>query len=339
MMKFRSLIAVMTLAGSALPLAAQGPTLPLVDSPINGQCTAGTTQDVCQKTIDMFNFLAPQLGTMIAGGNATIGVGGTLGGLGHIYISGRVNAVASDLPAIDQVTPSTDGARSDEYPTVGQVAGIPQVDVAVGVFQGLPIGVTNVGGIDLLGSVSYLPSISTSGLDIDTPDGSFKFGGGVRVGIIQETPILPAVSVTYLRRGLPTVNLAANSQAGDTLRANKVSVKIDSYRLVVGKTFMTLGVAAGVGRDRYNTSATGSGYVAARAGSEIPSTSVGPIALEQKIDRTTYFVDASLDLPFVKLVGELGRTSSVTIPTYNTFVATSAGAAMGFASIGLRFGL
>jgi hypothetical protein len=138
---------------------------------------------------------------------------------------------------------------------------------------------------------------------------------------------------------LPTVNLAATSQAGDTLRANKVSVKIDSYRLVVGKTFMTLGVAAGVGRDRYNTSATGSGYVAARAGSEIPSTSVGPIALEQKIDRTTYFVDASLNLPFVKLVGELGRTSSVTIPTYNTFVATSAGAAMGFASIGLRFGL
>ena len=42
-------------------------------------CAAGTTQDACQKAVDLFQYMAPQLGTVIAGGNATLGQGGTLG--------------------------------------------------------------------------------------------------------------------------------------------------------------------------------------------------------------------------------------------------------------------
>ncbi|MEO7103467.1 MAG: hypothetical protein ABI311_08780, partial [Gemmatimonadaceae bacterium] len=296
---------------------------------------------VCQKTIDFFQFVAPQLGTIIAGGNATLGVGGTLGGPGHIYVSGRANIVNSSLPSVGQLDPSTSGARSDQIPTQAQVAGIPQADVAIGLFRGFPIGVTNVGGIDLLGSVSYLPALNSSDFRIKTPNGSFKFGGGVRVGIVQESLIFPGISVTYLRRGLPTVDMTATNASGDSLRVNDANITTDSYRLVASKSFLSLGLAAGVGQDRYNTSANASGYVASRGlvGSGTAAASVGPIAMSQKISRTTYFVDATLNLVIVRLIGEVGRTSAVNIPTYNSFIGSSAGAAQTFGAIGIRLGL
>lgn len=332
-MNIRSLIATSMLICSAAPLAAQ--------STVNPQCTAGVTQDACQKAIDVFQFLAPQLGAVIAGGNATLGVGGTLGGLGHIYVSGRANVVNSNIPRVDQVTPSTSGARSDVYPTQSQIAGIPQADVAIGLFPGFPLGVTNVGGIDLLGSVSYMPSINASGVHISTPNGSVKFGGGVRLGIVQESILFPGISLTYLRRGLPTVDVLSNNAAGDTLHLTNVGITTDSYRLVASKSFLFLGLAAGVGQDRYTSSATGAAFVAARgiAGVGTPAQSVGPISMSQSITRNTYFVDGTLNFPFIKIIGEIGRTTAVDIPTYNSFAGSTAGAAQTFSAIGVRLGL
>ena len=310
-------------------------------SPVNSQCTATVTQDACQKAIDVFKFLAPQLGAVIAGGNTTLGVGGTLGGLGHVYVSGRATAVSANIPRVDQVTPATSGARSDNYPTQSQIAGIPQADIAVGLFPGIPLGVTNVGGIDLLGSVSYLPSINASGVHMSTPNGSVKFGGGVRVGIVQESILFPGVSVSYLRRGLPTVDLVSSNSAGDSLHINNIDVTTDSYRIVASKTLLFLGLAIGAGQDRYNTSASGSAYVAARgvAGVGTPAQSVGPISLAQTMTRTTYFADGTLNLPFFKIIGEIGRTNSVNVPTFNTFAGSSAGAALTFGAVGVRLGL
>jgi len=332
-MKLRSLFAASALACTPVLLHAQ--------ASVNSQCVAGVTQDACQKGVDVFQYLAPQLGAVIAGGNATLGVGGTLGGLGRIYISGRANLVNSSIPRVDEVTPSVSGARSDEYPTQSQFAGIPQADVAIGLFRGFPLGVTNVGGIDLLGSVSYLPSIDVSGVHLTTPNGSLKFGGGVRVGIIQESILFPGVSVTYLRRGLPTVDLVAHSTDGDTLHLSDIDISTDSYRIVASKSLLLLGLAAGVGQDRYSSSATGSAYVSARGlpGLGTDAASVGPISMRQKITRTTYFLDATLNFPVIKVIGEIGRTGAVDIPTYNSFAGSAAGAAQTFGALGVRFGL
>jgi hypothetical protein len=309
---------------------------------VNPQCAASqVTADACQKAIDVFQYLAPQLGVVIAGGNATLGVGGTLGGLGKIYISGRANVVSSNIPRVDEVTPSTAGAHSDQYPTQSQIAGIPQADVAVGVFRGFPVGVTNVGGIDLLGSVSYLPSIDASGVHLSTPSGSFKFGGGVRVGVIQESILFPGISVTYLHRGLPTVDLASNDNSGDSLSIKNINLSTDSYRLVASKSLLLLGLAAGVGQDHYSTSATGNAFVASHTvgGVDTAPESVGPIALSQKLTRTTYFLDATLNFPIFKIIGEIGRTNAVNVPTYNTFAGAAAGSAQTFGALGVRLGL
>ena len=336
-MKFKSLRIESLVAASLLFVAA-----PLVaQKTVSSQCSSVVTQDACQKAIDVFQYLAPQLGVIISGGNATLGVGGTLGGLGHIYVSGRANVVNSNIPRVDKVTPATTGARSDNYPTQSQIAGIPQADVAIGLFRGIPLGVTNVGGIDLLGSVSYLPSLDASGVHISTPNGSVKFGGGVRVGIVQESILFPGVSVTYLHRGLPTVDLSANDGGGDSLNLKNIDVSTDSYRLVASKSLLMLGLAAGVGQDRYSSTATGSGNVAARgvAGIGTPAEALGPISMRQKLARTTYFVDATLNFPVIKLIGEIGRTNSVNIPTYNSFAGAAPGSAQTYGALGVRFGI
>ena len=334
-MKIRSLVVTsIACCAAAAPLAAQGR--------IDPQCTKSVvTEDACQKAVDVFQYLAPQLGVVIAGGNATLGVGGTLGGLGKIYISGRANVVSSNIPRVDEVTPSTTGARADVYPTQSQIAGIPQADVAVGLFRGFPVGVTNVGGIDLLGSVSYLPSINASGVQLSTPSGSFKVGGGVRVGLIQESIMFPGISVTYLHRGLPTVDLASNDGSGDSLSIRSINLSTDSYRIVASKNLLLLGIAAGIGQDHYSASGSGTAFVAARnvGGIGTAAESVGPIGLSQKLTRTTYFVDGTLNFPIFRIIGEIGRTNSVNVPTYNSFAGSAAGSAQTFGALGVRLGL
>src|SRR5436853_4412463 len=76
------------------------------------------TQDACQQAIDLFQLMAPQLGVAITGGNATLGQGGALGGLGHFVVELRANVLAGYVPQVQ--TPSTHGAvqRSDYSATV-----------------------------------------------------------------------------------------------------------------------------------------------------------------------------------------------------------------------------
>lgn len=341
-MKHRSFVSTIALAAIFAAPAVAGA------QGISSQCPAGTqsalgvpdatraAQDACQKAVDLFQYLAPQLGVTIAGGNATIGVGGTVGGLGHIYLSGRANLVSSDIPQIDQVTPSTSGARSDHYPTRSQLIGIPEADASIGIFKGLPLGITNVGGLDLLVSAAYLPSFSSGAVDVRVPHGSLKLGAGARLGIVQETVFMPGVSVTYLRRGLPTVDVVAHT-GNDTLRVDGINETTDSWRLVASKNLFVFGLAAGVGKDHYDSKATVSAYVAPRA--VTPAGQAGPIALSQSLDRTTYFVDGSLNFMLLHLIGEIGHTTGNTIATYNTFEGSPAGAARTYGAIGVRFGI
>lgn len=340
------------LIGAALVLGTGALARPALAQGISSQCPAGVVtggipdqraavQDACQKAIDIFQFLAPQLGVTIAGGNATIGVGGTIGGLGHIYVSGRANVVQSDIPEVDQVTPSITGAHADQYPTRTQIIGIPEADVSIGILRGFPVGLTNVGGLDLLVSASYLPAFTSGAVDVRLPKGSFNFGGGARLGIIQETPFIPGISVTYLRRGLPTVDVVAHS-GSDTLRVNNLDVTTDAVRLVVSKSLLMFGLAAGVGEDHYSSKAAASAYVSnngSRALYLSQPVDLAPIALRQSLNRTTYFVDGSLNFPFVRLIGEIGHTSGNSISTFNTFESGPAGAGRTYGAVGVRLGL
>ena len=295
------------------------------------------SQDACQKAIDLFQYMAPQLGISITGGNATLGRGGTLGGLGHFSIGVRVNAVQGSIPQISDVRPQVDTAHSSRYDTKSQIIGLPTADLAIGIFKGLPLAITNVGGIDLLVSAAYLPEFNSSGISVKVPNGSLKLGYGARVGLLQESLLVPGVSVTYLKRDLPTVDIAATANSGaDSLIVEDLSLKTTAWRVVASKSILLFRLAAGFGQDTYESSTNVRAYVAATALN--PEAKAGPVAMSQNLKRTNVFADLSLNLLLLKLTGEIGQVSGGTINTFNTFSGKQAADSRIYGSVGARFG-
>jgi hypothetical protein len=295
------------------------------------------SQDACQKAIDLFQYMAPQLGAAITGGNATLGQAGSLGGLGHFSAGFRVNAVQGSLPQVENVTPSVNGATSSAYDTKTQLLPMPTAELAIGIFKGLPLAITNVGGVDLLVSASYLPEFNNSNVSVKVPSGSLKFGYGARVGILQESLLVPGISVSYLHRELPTVNIAANSNS-DSLYVNNLSLKSNAWRVVASKSLILFGLAAGFGQDKYDASTDIGAHVAARTVPPTPAANAGPVALSQNLTRTNIFADLSMNLLLFKLTGEIGQVSGGTINTYNTFNGKQAADSRIYGSVGARFG-
>ena len=339
-MKARLFISFAAIALAATSAGAQGVDTQRcppgnVGAPIPDQTRA--SQDACQKSIDLFQYMAPQLGTAITGGNATLGQGGSLGGLGHFSVGLRINAVQGSLPQIQNVTPAVTGATSTQFDTKTQIIPMPTADLAIGIFKGLPLAITNVGGIDLLVSAAYLPEFDGSGVSVKVPDGSLKLGYGARIGILQESLLTPGISVSYLQRDLPTVNVAGSSN-GDSLYVNNLSVKTKAWRVVASKSLLFIGLAAGAGQDKYESSTDIGAHVSARTVPPTPATNAGPIAMSQNITRTNVFANLSMNLLLLKLTGEIGQVSGGTINTFNTFSGKQAADSRIYGSVGARFG-
>ena len=332
-MKARLLVsfAAAVVAGSSLSAQTPDPQCP------SGTAAQRISQDACQKAIDLFRYLAPQLGTSIAGGNATLGQGGNLGGLGHFSAGIRVNAVQGSLPQVQNIQISTSGAsRTTPIDTKSQYFPMPTADLAIGVFKGLPLALTNVGGIDLIVSASYVPQFDNSGVSVKVPNGSLKLGYGARVGILQESLLVPGVAVSYLVRDLPTLNIAG-ANGGDSLYVNNLSLKTKAWRVTASKSLILFGLAAGVGQDKYDAATDISAHVAARPLLS-PAANAGPVSISQNLTRTNIFADLSMNLLLFKLNAEIGQVSGGTINTYNTFSGKQAADSRIYGSVGARFG-
>lgn len=311
------------------PLSAQAP---------NPQCGAEGAAgllggDACQKAIDLFRYMNPQLGMLIAGGNATLGQAGTLGGLGHFAITLRANATPHfRLPDVPEDLSEGPVQRSD-FTVTETIGAFPVMDGALGLYRGARLGPTRVGGIDALVNVFYIPEQLRELLEggdsgISFPDGGLRLGYGARVGLVEETRALPSVSITYIQRGLPKVNMIASTTSefegdafsratpSDTLALRNLDIRADSWRFVVGKRLWIVTLAAGIGQDRYNT--RGELTYAVYSSSEDERTS-GEIRLGERITRTNMFADLSINLYLFKVVGEIGRTTGGELITYNAF--------------------
>jgi hypothetical protein len=298
------------------------------------------SQDACQIAVDVFQLMTPQLGLALAGGNATLGRGSALGP-GHFSVGLRGNVFNGDLPDVDAFpTPSTSGRvqRSgvNALPANKQILGLPTADAAIGIFGGVPLPLTSVGGIDLLLSATYVPTIGDAGDEVQVkPDRNLQVGYGVRVGLLQESIVVPGVSFTYLKRDLPKTTITGTSPSLD-VDIRDVKVKTSAFRLVASKSLLLLGLAAGVGRDQYDQSAN--------VQATVKSTPLGTqtsdvVPLAQKLTRTNYFLDVSLNLPVFKLIGEVGQVTGGTVDTYNEFETGRADKARTYGSVGFRIGL
>jgi len=295
------------------------------------------SQDACQKAIDLFQYLAPQLGTSIAGGNPTLGQGGNLGGLGHFSAGLRVNVLQGSLPQVQNTTVSVQGEQKTQFETKNQLLPMPTADLAIGIFKGIPLPLTNVGGVDVLVSASYVPEFDNSGVSVKVPNGSLKLGYGARVGILQESLLVPGIAVSYLVRDLPTLNIAG-SNGGDSLYVNNLSLKTKAWRVTASKSLILFGLAAGFGQDKYDASTDVGAHVAARTVPPTSAVTTTPVSISQNLTRTNIFADLSMNLLLFKLNAEIGQVSGGTINTYNTFSGKQAADSRIYGSVGARFG-
>lgn len=333
------------LAGAAIAAALIFSSTESSAQDIDPQCPPGSTtaggspdntmvaQDACQKAIDLFRFLAPELGVVLAGGNATQGITSTLGGIGHFSLGIRGNGLNASLPQIDRVVPNTRGARQDVYPMETKPVGFATADLGLGVFKGLASN--GFGGLDALVSASYVPSYSGTSVDVSEPSGSFKLGFGAKLGVLRESAARPGISLTYLVRELPKVSITGKS-GDDRLFLDDVHVKAKSWRAVAGKQFLFLGLGAGVGQDKYNSDASITVTVAPRQATQ--GGTGGPISLSQDLTRTNVFATAWLSARVLKIVGEIGRVSGGSISTYNSFEGAKPDDPRTYFSVGLSFG-
>ncbi|MCC6928591.1 MAG: hypothetical protein IT359_06310 [Gemmatimonadaceae bacterium] len=326
---FAAALAVEIFAAAPCTAGAQGGS-------IDAQCGTATlnervTQDACQKAIDLFQFMAPQLGAALSGGNAVLGEHSALRGFGHFSLGLRANAVQGRLPRVDERTPSLTGAVSSSYTTTAEFIPAPVVDAAVGLFRGFPFAGSYALGVDALVNIAYIPSVDATGLSVNVPDGSLKFGFGGRLGLLAETFVTPGISVTVIRRELPTVNVRGRV-SGDDIRVDDVQVRTTAWRVVAGKNLTVFGLAVGAGQDSYDTRADAQVTVNRTS----PAVTSGVMHARQTLTRTNIFANASLNLASARLVAEIGRASGGTLSTFNTFDAHRADDPRSYASLGLR---
>jgi hypothetical protein len=296
------------------------------------------SRDVCLRSKDVFSLLAPQLGAAITGGNAVLGQGGTLGGIGKFTVEARVTAVlngdvpdVTGWPGLQTSAPTSQTLETKPFPVP-----MPVIDGALGIFKGIPLGLTNVGGVDLLVSATYIPTVDQDEIKI-TPDANTKFGYGARIGLLQESLVVPGLSATWMKRDLPTTTITGTGNFTGTSMSftlGDAAVKTTSWRVVASKSLIIFGLAAGYGRDSYDQSATFSGSATVLT----QNTTFSPFTLTSKMTRSNVFANASINLLLLKIVGEIGQVSGGdAAPTFNTFSGGKVDDARTYASAALRF--
>jgi hypothetical protein len=302
---------VWSLAGAAVAALVGSPAL--VAQTTSGSCAASPATlsgaDACRKALDLFAFVMPQVGVALSSGNPVLGEGGTLGGWGKRAISVRATAVDGFLPKNAVPIAVTGNAVASDFGAARSPIPVPTAEAAVGLFAGLPAGLTNVLGVDALIGATYLPTISENQLSL-TPSGSnLALSYGVRVGALQESSLVPGVSVSYMRRKMPTMNVAYTPN-DDRLAISDLSSTSNALRLTVSKRVAIIGIAGGVGRDEIESTASMSGTVRETVLGAPVTASVTLPNMRQKVTRNTAFVSASFGLAMLRVVGEFGWSSS-----------------------------
>jgi hypothetical protein len=318
----RRFLRVAALAVAVMPavLHAQGATT----------CRFVQTRDICQLAGDFYDYMLPQLGLALGGGNPVLGSNTVIGKLGHFSVGLRATAFKGSLPQFDSVTASTTGVEARTIPVKDQWLPGPAVDVAVGLFRGVPLGVTRVGSVDAIASVIYLPSVgggNNSNSDV-TVETHTRFGFGGRVGLLEESIVVPAITFAYLQRGLPKISLSSQSSNGASFSVNQLDITVSTWRLIATKSFLLFALSGGFGGDTYKSS----GALTARAVGQSES-----ITLDRSPHRTNWFIDLTLNAKWVQIATELGGAGSTGTTTVNHF-APVAGASRIYYSFGLRAG-
>jgi hypothetical protein len=316
-MRAAHLVTGLCLLAVALPVSAQTP-----------ECTGyvSNAHRVCAAAVDGTRAFHPLLGILVSGGNPTIGTASTMG-FGHAAISLRANAVEVVLPDLSYNGASTTVPAGDKF-----FAPAPLVEGALGVFKGMSGGLF---ALDILGSAQLLPTNQLDNFSVssDAPRvGSIALGigYGARIGILREAGPLPAVSLSIMRREIPRITYGSITSGDDY--AYGLDLHATNLRLVASKQLLILGIAAGLGWDKY----TGDALISFR--DPITLTPQPAIPVELNTSRGLAFVNAGLNLSVLKLTGEVGYQTGKDQNLSTDFEDFDTTKGKFFAGLGLRVG-
>ena len=249
-------------------------------------------------------------------------------------MSVRLTAVDGQLPR-GTVPIALGNAATTTFSTSRTPVPVPVIDLGIGLIKGVPLGITNVGGVDVLLSGTYLPTVERNGLSLAPSASNLALGYGVRVGALQESALIPGVSISYQRRKLPTVSMGF-ATGNDTLSVNNVAVTSNALRVVASKRFLMFGVAAGLGRDAIDATAGVQGIVNESVANTPQRAVVVLDGMQNQVTRSTAFVNASFSLLILRVVAEYGVSSAGAAPVVtNRFGNRTPNEGYRFGSVGI----
>jgi hypothetical protein len=304
------------LVGVALPAGAQAP-----------ECAsyAGNAERVCSAAVDGTRAFHPLFGMLVSGGNPTIGSAATLGGLGHASLSIRANAVNMVFPDLSYTGSSSTVPAGDKM-----YVPAPVVEGALGLYRGMTGGLL---AIDFLGSAQLLPTNQIDNVSVDQNArriGSIALGlgYGARIGLLRGMGPLPNVSVSVMRRDIPTITYG-DVPGGDGYSYG-VNLHATNLRLIASKQVAVLDMAAGLGWDKY----TGDAVIQFR---DPITTLIQPnVPVSLSSSRVLGFVNAGVSMSMVRLTGEVGYQGAKDQNLSTTFEDFDTTKGKLFAGLGLR---
>src|SRR2546430_10094381 len=120
-LRSRTTVTIALIALVARSVAAQEPQCSMA----NASATAA-----CNTAVDAIRAFHPLAGMIVSGGNPVLGTSGSLGGIGHLTITARVNAIKASLP-------NPDSASQSQVPSSFHGAiPAPIVEAALGLLRG-----------------------------------------------------------------------------------------------------------------------------------------------------------------------------------------------------------
>lgn len=321
------------LALVALLATGMSDRLAAQDSGLADRCaTSGLPVEglaLCRDVVTAVQLTQPELGLALAGGNPVLGTASPIGTkfrfIPRVYLGARLSVGWGEMP---------DVLNYPELPSepVGKVdfsVTVPQLDVSVGIFDGLQLG-TTLGGfasVELLGSLGPLILPAGAGFKNDVTG----FGLGARIGILRESFTAPGISLSGEYQWAGRIQYG-NVGTGDDAQFG-LDLGVSSFRAGISKSFVAIGIALTVGYDHYSSDVDFG--VADSSGDLLP---VIPESAPANLssDRWSAFLDVSYIVLFFNIVGELGWQETQTLTDSR---GTELESGKWFTSLGIRFSL
>jgi len=324
---------IVLLVASAPCAVAQDSAL---DDKLIARCQAASlptgSDALCADAVASIQLLQPELGLLLAGGNPVLGTASPVGTkfrwMPRFQFGGRIGFAWAKIP--DILVPPGQAAEAG---TRSFVMAMPQLDLSVGVFDGVEVGTTlgGFGAVEAIASLGTLILPNGEGFE----EGAAGVGLGARVGLLRESFTAPGISLTGLYKWFGRVQYGGDDE-GDT--GFGLNMEVASFRAAISKSFVAFGLGFTLAYDSYWSDVDLQVNVPSGAFPLEASVDVIPNGdtVEIQTERWSAFVDVSYIVLFFNFTAEFGWQEEAGLSTSN---GDELQAGNFFGTIGLRLTL